>query len=52
MDDRGYKVKDVVNGANLNPRTMSDYLSAKRPLSANDALAIARFLGVKVEDLS
>lgn len=48
---RGLKVKDVVNGANMNPRTMSDYLSRRKPISPTNARALAKFLGVTVEEL-
>lgn len=48
---RGLKVKDVVNGAGMNPRTMSDYLSARRPISAPNKLAIAAYLGIRPEEL-
>lgn len=52
IESRGYKVKDVVNGANLNPRTVSDYLSKRRPVSALNALALAKFFGVTVEEIT
>lgn len=51
IDERGLKVKDVVNGAGMNPRTMSDILSKRKMISANDKRALARFLGVRVDEL-
>lgn len=51
LDARGLKVKDVVNGAGMNPRTMSDYMSNRRPISAPHALALAKFLGISVTEL-
>lgn len=51
IDARGLKVKDVVNGSNMNPRTMSDYLSARKPISAPNKLAIAKYLGIRPEEL-
>lgn len=51
IDARGLKVKDVVNGSGMNPRTMSDYLSKRRPISAPHKSAIAKYLGVSVDEL-
>lgn len=47
--ERGLKMFEVVVGTKINPRTMSDYNSLRKPISAPHRLALARFFGVPVE---
>lgn len=44
--DRGLKVVEVVTGTGINPRTMSDYMSARRKITPDNIRRLAEFFGV------
>lgn len=44
--DRGLKVVEVVTGTGINPRTMSDYMSARRKITPDNIRKLAAFFGV------
>lgn len=44
--DRGLKVVEVVTGTGINPRTMSDYMSARKKITPANVAKLARFFEV------
>lgn len=44
--DRGLKVVEVVTGTGINPRTMSDYMSARKKITPANVAKLAAFFGV------
>lgn len=46
IDHRGYTVIEVASGSGVYPRTMSDYLADRKPISLEHRAKLAAFLKV------